>query len=156
MTVYILCVVFLVLDFPKFSKSTQKQPPRGITRKMNSENIQQIYRRTPMPKSTSGWLVLSAQRLSFHPGVFFLLWRISLITFIVKLSRVLRVIWFSNVYMVISSFEFCVIMCQQMVVKLCALKFYQNINCSAPTLKLEKLNKFVYKIKILVYFIWTK
>ena len=29
---------------------TQKQPFRGIFRKRCSENMQQIYRRTPMPK----------------------------------------------------------------------------------------------------------
>ena len=28
----------------------QKQPPRGVPRKKCSENMQQIYRRTPMPK----------------------------------------------------------------------------------------------------------
>ena len=28
----------------------QKQPPRGFPRKRCSENIQQTYRRTPMPK----------------------------------------------------------------------------------------------------------
>ena len=28
----------------------QKQPPRGAPRKRCSENMQQIYRRTPMPK----------------------------------------------------------------------------------------------------------
>ena len=28
----------------------QKQPPRGVPRKSYSENMQQIYRRTPMPK----------------------------------------------------------------------------------------------------------
>ena len=28
----------------------QKQPPRGVLKKRCSENIQQIYRRTPMPK----------------------------------------------------------------------------------------------------------
>ena len=28
----------------------QKQPPRGILKKRCSENMQQIYRRTPMPK----------------------------------------------------------------------------------------------------------
>ena len=31
-------------------KKNQKQPSRGILRKRCSENIQQIYRRTPMPK----------------------------------------------------------------------------------------------------------
>ena len=30
--------------------SIQKQPPRGVPRKRCSENMQQIYRRTPMPK----------------------------------------------------------------------------------------------------------
>ena len=28
----------------------RKQPPRGVPRKRCSENMQQIYRRTPMPK----------------------------------------------------------------------------------------------------------
>ena len=28
----------------------QKQPSRGVLRKRCSENMQQIYRRTPMPK----------------------------------------------------------------------------------------------------------
>ena len=29
---------------------TQKQPSRGVLRKRRSENMQQFYRRTPMPK----------------------------------------------------------------------------------------------------------
>ena len=63
----------------------QKQPPRGVVRKRHSENIQQVYRRTPMlcnfieialwhgcssvnlllisrthfSKNTSGWLLLN-------------------------------------------------------------------------------------------------
>ena len=28
----------------------QNQPPRGVLKKRCSENMQQIYRRTPMPK----------------------------------------------------------------------------------------------------------
>ena len=32
------------------SNKSQKQPPRGVPRKRCSENMQQIYRRTPMPK----------------------------------------------------------------------------------------------------------
>ena len=32
------------------TKIFQKQPPRGIPRKRCSENMQQIYKRTPMPK----------------------------------------------------------------------------------------------------------
>ena len=28
----------------------QKQPPRGVLKKKRSENMQQIYIRTPMPK----------------------------------------------------------------------------------------------------------
>ena len=35
---------YSALDYP------QEQPPRGVLRKMCSENMQQIYRRTPMPK----------------------------------------------------------------------------------------------------------
>ena len=31
-------------------KNFQKQPPRGVPRKRRSENMQQIYRRTSMPK----------------------------------------------------------------------------------------------------------
>ena len=31
-------------------KYRQKQPPRGVPRKSFSKNIQQIYRKTPMPK----------------------------------------------------------------------------------------------------------
>ena len=30
--------------------SYQKLPPRGVLKKRCSENMQQIYRRTPMPK----------------------------------------------------------------------------------------------------------
>ena len=41
-----LCIVTFLLLFGSF----QKQPPRGAPRKRCSENIQQIYRRTPMPK----------------------------------------------------------------------------------------------------------
>ena len=37
------------VNFAKFLK-TQKQPSRGVLRKRCSENMQQIYRRTPMPK----------------------------------------------------------------------------------------------------------
>ena len=31
-------------------KNVEKQPPRDVRRKRCSENMQQIYRRTPMPK----------------------------------------------------------------------------------------------------------
>ena len=33
-----------------FHRSIQKQPSRGVLKKRFSENMQQIYRRTPMPK----------------------------------------------------------------------------------------------------------
>ena len=40
--------------FSKYSHKTieitQKQPHRGVLKKRCSENMQQIYRRTPMPK----------------------------------------------------------------------------------------------------------
>ena len=32
------------------TKAVLKQPPRAVPRKRYSENIKQIYRRTPMPK----------------------------------------------------------------------------------------------------------
>ena len=38
----------LLLENLKISR--QKQPPRGVPRKRCSENMQQIYRRKPMPK----------------------------------------------------------------------------------------------------------
>ena len=38
------------LDYVNKFIYIQKQPPRGIPRKWCSENMQQIYRRTPMPK----------------------------------------------------------------------------------------------------------
>ena len=34
----------------EFSKHFQKQPLRGVPEKRCSENMQQVYRRTPMPK----------------------------------------------------------------------------------------------------------
>ena len=34
----------------KLRVKEQKQPSRGVLRKRCSENMQQIYRRTPMPK----------------------------------------------------------------------------------------------------------
>ena len=39
----------MFLNLP-MSLSLQKQPSRGVLKKKCSENIQQIYRRTPMPK----------------------------------------------------------------------------------------------------------
>ena len=33
-----------------FSGTTQKQTPRGVLKKRCSENMQEIYSRTPMPK----------------------------------------------------------------------------------------------------------
>ena len=41
--------IFLTYSFFKCS-NFQKQPSRGVLRKRCSENMQQIYRRTPMPK----------------------------------------------------------------------------------------------------------
>ena len=43
--------MLLLDDYFLASKLTcQKQPPIGVPRKKCSENMQQIYRRTPMPK----------------------------------------------------------------------------------------------------------
>ena len=38
------------LTFQDENYRIQKQPPRGIPRKRCSENMQQVYRRTPIPK----------------------------------------------------------------------------------------------------------
>ena len=49
----------LAIEFCNRSRSTfQKQPPRGVPRKSCSENMQQIYRRTPMPKCDFNKVVL--------------------------------------------------------------------------------------------------
>ena len=37
-------------DLCTINLNLQKQPPRGVPRKRCSENMQQIYRRAPMPK----------------------------------------------------------------------------------------------------------
>ena len=44
----VLILFISVVEFTFYS--SQKQPSRGILRKKCSENMQQIYRRTPMPK----------------------------------------------------------------------------------------------------------
>ena len=47
----------------------QKQPPRGVLRKRCSENMQQIYRRTPMPKCDFNkvaielWIIVNCESL---------------------------------------------------------------------------------------------
>ena len=43
----------------------QKQPFRGVFRKRYSENMQQIYRRTPMPKSDFNKVALHIFRVPF-------------------------------------------------------------------------------------------
>ena len=43
-------VVFFAKKFNTLKLLFQKQPSRGILKNRCSENIQQIYRRTPMPK----------------------------------------------------------------------------------------------------------
>ena len=53
-----ICMINWCISFKNFvfdinslkAVEDQKQPPRGVLRKRCSENIQQIYRRTPMPK----------------------------------------------------------------------------------------------------------
>ena len=48
----------LLLTLDKWKKAIQKQPSRRVLRKMCFENMQQIYRRTPMRKSDFRTLVL--------------------------------------------------------------------------------------------------
>ena len=45
-----MCFFILVANFNDKKSKGQKQPPRGVPRKKCSENMQQIYRRTRMPK----------------------------------------------------------------------------------------------------------
>ena len=54
---YIFCHVFTQMSVNEFEDDnkeielmTQRQPSRGALRKRYSENMQQFYRRTPMPK----------------------------------------------------------------------------------------------------------
>ena len=49
----------------------QKQPSRGVLRKRCSENTQQIYRRTPMPKCGYKWLIMHDLFYFFWCGVVF-------------------------------------------------------------------------------------
>ena len=65
-----------------FMRSFQKQSFRGVLSKRCSENMQQFYRRTPMPKwvlnkifgtsftkNTSGWLLLKlCLKMNWNPG----------------------------------------------------------------------------------------
>ena len=45
----LMLISFLVLSVWIFFSFVQKQPSKGVPRKRCSENMQQIYRRTPMP-----------------------------------------------------------------------------------------------------------
>ena len=73
--------LFIILEdecmiFVKFCKTSrvQKQPSRTVLRKSCSQNMQQIYKRTPMPKchcnkvtfpkNTPGWLLLRVAFIS--------------------------------------------------------------------------------------------
>ena len=46
---HIYSIIFIQYPY-LYSFNNQKQPPRGVPRKRCSENMQQIYKRTPMPK----------------------------------------------------------------------------------------------------------
>ena len=46
----------------------QKQPPRGVPRKRCSENMQQIYRRTLMPKFDFNKVVATLLKSHFGMG----------------------------------------------------------------------------------------
>ena len=69
------------MDFWLTSYELQKQPSRGVLRKRCSENMQQIDRRTPMPKRdfnkvtkqihTSAW-VFSYKFAAYFPNIFVL------------------------------------------------------------------------------------
>ena len=50
------------------SRKTQKQPSRGVLRKRCSENMQQIYRRTPMSKGDFNKVALQQPLLKNTSG----------------------------------------------------------------------------------------
>ena len=47
----------------------QKQPTRGVLKKRCSENMQQIYRRTPMPKCDFSKVAATLLKSHFGMGV---------------------------------------------------------------------------------------
>ena len=55
-----------VLNTPLIQKYSEKQPSRGVLRKRYSENMQQIYRRTPLPKYDFNKVALQLGRSSVN------------------------------------------------------------------------------------------
>ena len=69
------CYVFYInqfyatgtFDVFRGNRRRQKQPPRGVLRKRFPENMQQIFRRTPMPKCDVNKVeILSSALLKSH------------------------------------------------------------------------------------------
>ena len=52
-------LIILGLVFSLLISHYQKQPPRGVPRQNCSENMQQNYRRTPMPKCLSNFIKIT-------------------------------------------------------------------------------------------------
>ena len=57
------------LDLPDLTPHVQKELSRGVLRKTCSENMQQIYRRTPMPKCDFSKVALELTLLKSHSGM---------------------------------------------------------------------------------------
>ena len=51
------------------TKKTQKQPPRGVLRKRRSDNMQKVYRRTPMLGCDFNKISCKATLLKSHFGM---------------------------------------------------------------------------------------
>ena len=79
---FFIFTIFVSMSRPR-SIYVQKQPPRAVPRKRCSENIQQIYRRTPVPECglnkvakqlywnrTSAW-VFSSKFVTYFQNTFF-------------------------------------------------------------------------------------
>ena len=49
----------------------QKQPSKGVPRKRCSENMQQIYRRAPMPKCDFNKVAFSCKFAAYFQNTFF-------------------------------------------------------------------------------------
>ena len=60
-----LCL-FRVLNTPLIQRYSEKQPSRGVLRKRCSENMQQIYRRTSLPKYDFNKVALQLGRSSVN------------------------------------------------------------------------------------------
>ena len=135
------CVLFHII--------LQKQPFRGIVRKRCSENMLQIYRRTPIPKcDTSAW-VFSCKSVAYFQNTFFYeyLWMAASgtgvlstlpISFLARgkeslssraFLRIKNVIWESSPFLVFFGVLFLNFLFLLVLFKVLCLKLHSTENC---------------------------